>query len=128
MHACKLSPAPIVKGDSFGEFQCPRNQYKIDRMKAISYASTVGSLHYAQVCIRPDLAFVTGILGRYQSNPGIEHWRMIKKALRYVQSTKCLMLTYRRSDSLHIEGYSYSDFVGDVDERKSTSGYVFTIA
>ena len=30
MHACKPSPAPIVKGDSFGEFQCPKNQYEID--------------------------------------------------------------------------------------------------
>ena len=60
----------------------------------------------AQVCTHPDLAFVTGILGRFQSNPGIEHWKMVKKALRYVQGTKGLMLTYRRSDSLEIEGYS----------------------
>ena len=103
MYACKPSPAPIVKGDSFGEFQCPRNQYEIDRMKSVPYALAVGSLQYAQVYTRPDLAFVTGILGRYQSNPGIEHWRMVKKALHYVQGTKCLMLTYRRSDSLHIE-------------------------
>ena len=65
MHACKPSPALIVKGDSFGEFQCPRNQYEIDRMKAVSYASVVGSLQYAQVCARPDLAFVIEILGRY---------------------------------------------------------------
>ena len=73
MHACKPSPAPIVKGDRFGKFQCPRNQYEIDQMKAVPYASTVGSLQYAQVCTRPDLAFVTGILGRYQSNPGQTH-------------------------------------------------------
>ena len=53
---------------------------------------------------------------------------MVKKALRYVQGTKGLMLTYRRSDSLHIEGYSDSYFAGDVDDRKSTSGYVFTLA
>ena len=127
MHACKPSPAPIVKGDSFGEFQCPKNQYEIDRMKTVPYASAVESLQYARVCTCPDLAFVIGILGRYQSNPGIEHWRMVKKALCYLQRTKGLMLTYRRSDSLHIEGYSYSDFVGDVDDRKSTSGYIFTL-
>ena len=97
-------------------------------MKAVPYASAMGSLQYAQVCTHPDLAFVIGILGRYQSNPGIEHWRMVKKALCYVQVTKGLMLTYRRSDSLHIEGYSDLDFAGDVDDRKSTSGYVFTLA
>jgi hypothetical protein len=59
MHACKPSFAPIVKGDSFGEFQCLRNQYEIDQMKVAPYASAVGSLQYAQVYTRPDLAFVT---------------------------------------------------------------------
>ena len=65
-----------------------------------------------QVCTRPDLAFVIGILGIYQSNPGQAHWIMVKKALRYVQGTKGLMLTYRKSDSLEIEGYSDADFAG----------------
>jgi hypothetical protein len=45
---------------------------------------------------------------------------MVKKVMRYLQGTKGLMLIYRRSDSLHIEGYLDSDFVGD--DRKSTSG------
>ena len=43
MQNCKSSPAPIVKGDRYGEFQCPRNQYEIDQIKAVSYASTVES-------------------------------------------------------------------------------------
>ena len=53
---------------------------------------------------------------------------MVKKALRYAQGTKDLMLTYRRSDSLEIRGYSDADFAGDRDDRKSASGYVFTLA
>jgi hypothetical protein len=44
MHMCKPSPALIVKGDRFREFQCPKNQYKINRMKAVPYASVVRSL------------------------------------------------------------------------------------
>ena len=92
----------------------------------VPYASAIESLQYAQVCTRPDLAFVTGLLNRYQSNPGIEHWRLIKKVLCYLQGTKGLMLTYRRSDSLHIEGYTDSDYVGD--DRKSTLEYTFTLA
>jgi hypothetical protein len=126
MHKCSASPAPIVKGDRYGDFQCPRNQFELDQMKVVPYASAVGSLQYAQVCTRPDLAFVTGLLGRFQSNPGQEHWKLVKKVLRYLQGTKGLMLTYRRSESLHIEGYSDSDYAGD--DRKSTSGYVFTLA
>jgi hypothetical protein len=61
------------------------------------------------------------------TNPGIEHWKMVKKVLRYVQGTKDLMLTYRRSDSLEIKGYSDADYARDKDDRKSTIGYVFTL-
>ena len=73
-------------------------------MKSIPYASIVGSIMYAQVCTRPDLAFVTGMLGRYQSNPGLDHWKAAKKVLRYLQGTKGLMLTYKKSDNLEVVG------------------------
>jgi hypothetical protein len=73
MHKCSASPAPIVKGDRYGEFQCPKTQYEIDQIKMVPYASAVGSLQYAQVCTRPDIAYVTGLLGRFQSNPKTEH-------------------------------------------------------
>jgi hypothetical protein len=53
---------------------------------------------------------------------------MVKKVLRYVQGTKDLMLTYRRSESLEIKGYSDADYAGHKDDRKSMSGYVFTLA
>ena len=88
MQNCKSSPAPIVKGDRYGEFQCPRNQYEIDQMKEVPYSSAVESLQYAQVCTRPDLAFVTRLLGRFHSNPETEHWKLVKKVLRYLQGTK----------------------------------------
>ena len=45
-----------------------------------------------------------------------------------MRGTTGLMLMYRKSESLEIEGYSDSDFAGDVDDRKSTSGYIFTLA
>jgi hypothetical protein len=53
-------------------------------MKSVPYASAVGSLIYAQVCTHPDLAFVTGMLDKYQKNPGVSHWNGIKKTLRYI--------------------------------------------
>jgi hypothetical protein len=128
MHACNPTPAPIVKGDKYESFQSPKNQYEIDQMKSVLYASAVGSLMYAQVCTHPNLTFVTGMLARYQKNPGISHWNGIKKALRYIQDTKGLMLTYERSDSLEIVGYSDLDFAGCLDTDRSTSGYVFKLA
>jgi len=57
-------------------------------MQAVPYASVVGSLQYAQVSTRPDLTFVTGLLGRYQSNPGMEHWNLVKKVLSQILITQ----------------------------------------
>jgi hypothetical protein len=73
MHKCNLTPAPIVKGVKFGKFQSTRNQYEIDEMKAVPYASADESIMYAQVCTHPDLAFVTSMIERYQKNPGKPH-------------------------------------------------------
>ncbi|XP_074336061.1 secreted RxLR effector protein 161-like [Apium graveolens] len=80
---------------------------------------------YAQVCTRPDIAIIVRMLGRYLINPGMEQWKAVKRVLRHLKKIKDYMLTYRKSDHLEIIGYSYSDFGGCKDERKSTSGYVY---
>jgi hypothetical protein len=69
-------------------------------MKSIPYASTVRSLMYAQVCTLPDIDFITGLLGRFQTNSGLKHGEAIKKALRYLQGTKHLMLVTPPSDKM----------------------------
>ncbi|XP_074299949.1 secreted RxLR effector protein 161-like [Silene latifolia] len=97
-------------------------------MERIPYASVVGSLNYVQTCTGPDISFAVGMLGRYESNPGMDHWKVAKKVLRYLQGTKELMLTYRRSDHLEVIGYSDSDYAGCVNSRKSTFGYLFLLA
>ena len=73
MKSCLPSVAPILKGDIFDLNQCPKNDFKREHIKNIPYASAVGSLMYAQVCTIPDIAFVVGVLGRYQINPGLNH-------------------------------------------------------
>jgi hypothetical protein len=128
MDKSKATHVPLAKSDKFSEAQCPKNQLESDEMKDIPYASAVGSLMYAQVCTRPDLAFATGMFGRYQKNPEKVHWVGVRKALRYCQGTKDFMLTYRRSDNLEVVGYTDANFAGCVDSRKSTSGYIYTLA
>jgi len=128
MQHCSPSVAPVVKGDVFGSFQCPKTEVEKEQMRMIPYASVVGSLMYAQVCTRPDIAYIAGMLGRYQSNPGPDHWKAAKKVLRYLQGTKDYKLTYRRSDHLEVIGYSDSYFAKCKDDKKSTSGYIFMLA
>jgi len=64
--------------------QCPENELERKQMENIPYASIVGSLMYAHTCTRPDISFVVGMLGRYQSNPRLDHWKAAKKVLRYL--------------------------------------------
>ena len=73
MKDCSPSIAPIVKGDRFNLEQCPKNDLEREQIKNIPYVSTVGSLMYVQVYTRPDIVFAVGILGRYQSNLGMDH-------------------------------------------------------
>ncbi|XP_070020311.1 secreted RxLR effector protein 161-like [Nicotiana sylvestris] len=97
-------------------------------MKSIHYSSIVGSLMYAQTCTRPDISFAVGMLGRYQSNEGIDQWKAAKKVLRYLKGTKDYMLIYRRSKHLEVVGYPDSDFIGCIDTKKSTFSYLFQLA
>ncbi|RVX00650.1 Retrovirus-related Pol polyprotein from transposon TNT 1-94 [Vitis vinifera] len=87
-----------------------------------------GSLMYAQTFTMLDISFAVGMLGRYQSNPGMDHWKAAKKVMRYLRGTKDYMLTFKRSDNLEVIGYTDSDFAGCVDSRKSTFGYVYLLA
>ena len=84
MKNCSLSSAPIVKGDRFSLDQCLRNNLEREKMRDTPYALAVGSLMYAQVCTIPNIAYVVGVLGRYQSNPGVDHWKAANKVMRYL--------------------------------------------
>ncbi|RVW74320.1 Retrovirus-related Pol polyprotein from transposon TNT 1-94 [Vitis vinifera] len=128
MQNSKPGDTPVAKGDKFSLNQCPKNSLESQEMQKIPYASAVGSLMYAQVCTRPDIAYIVGMLGRYLSNPGMNHWRAAKRVMRYLQRTKEYMLTYRRLDQLELIGYSDSDFAGCQDSRRSTSGYIYLLA
>jgi hypothetical protein len=62
-------------------YQCPKTQEEEEDMSHVPYASAVGSLMYAMVCIRPEIAHVVGVLSGYMSKLGKEHWTTIKRVL-----------------------------------------------
>ena len=109
MHSCSSCTAPIQKGDKLSKSQCPQDEKERAEMEKVPYASAIGSLMYAQVCTRPDIAFDVDALGRYLSNPGLNNWKAVKKVIRYLQGTKDYMLTHKRSDQLEVTA-GYSDF------------------
>ncbi|KAJ9566889.1 hypothetical protein OSB04_002855 [Centaurea solstitialis] len=80
----------------------PSSKEEIEEMDRISYASAVGSLMYAMVCTRPDIAYVLGVVSRFLSNPGKKHWEAVKWILKNLRGNK--------------------------DNMNSTSGYLMTFA
>jgi hypothetical protein len=69
----KLGNTHVAKGNKFSLDQCVKIELEKSEMHQILYASLIGSFMYAQVCTRPDITYITGMLGRYLSNPGMNH-------------------------------------------------------
>ena len=104
MHNCSPGSVPVTNGERLSKEQCLKNDREMMEMKNVRYSLAVGSLMCAQVCTRPDIVFVVGVLGRFMSNPSLIHYQAVKKVFRYLQGTKDHMLTYRRINSLDVVG------------------------
>ena len=87
----------------------------------------IGSLMYLMSCTRQDIAYAVSKLSRYTSNPNGDHWKGIVRVLRYLRYTRDYGLHYIRYLAV-LEGYSDANWISDVKNSKSTSGYVFTLA
>jgi hypothetical protein len=97
----------------------------------VPYASAFGSLMYAMVYTRPDIAHAVGVLSRYMSKPGKEHWTIVKRVFRYLHGTTSYGLCYQGRPGLDrvvdIHGFVDADWTRDLDHIRSTSGYVFNL-
>ncbi|KAL0313188.1 UNVERIFIED_CONTAM: Retrovirus-related Pol polyprotein from transposon TNT 1-94 [Sesamum radiatum] len=120
MHNANPIDTPMDKSYFLSKELYRKTEEEKKRMTKIPYASAAGSLMYAMMCTRPDLCFAVGMVSRYQSNPGPDHWVAVKRILRYLKGTSDLALCYN-GGSLKLVGYSDADGSADRDERKSTS-------
>eukprot|EP00253_Pinus_taeda_P005034 PITA_05034 len=85
MHNAKPVSTPFASHFKLSKEMCPKTQEDMDYMSKVPYASAVGSLMYAMVCTRPDIAHAVGVVSRYMNNPGKEHWMAVKWVLRYLK-------------------------------------------
>ncbi|KAL5850870.1 hypothetical protein ACOSQ4_008883 [Xanthoceras sorbifolium] len=108
----------------------PKNDAEREYMSKVPYANAVGSLMYAMVCTRPDISQAVGVVSRYMHDPGKGHWQAVKWILRYILNTVDVGLMFERDEKngQYVVGYCDSDYAGDLDKRRSTTGYVFTLA
>jgi len=82
--------------------------YKADPKFRKQYQSAVGSLIYAMLSTRPDLAFTMSVISRFSSNPTNAYWSTVKRIFRYIASTLDMSLVFR-GELQPLEGYTDSD-------------------
>ncbi|TYK05792.1 gag/pol protein [Cucumis melo var. makuwa] len=126
MQNSKKGLLPFRHGVHLSKKQCHKTPQEVEDMRCIPYASVVGSLMYVMLYTRPDICYAVGIFNRYQSNPRLDHWTVVKIILKYLRRTRDYMLVYGAKD-LILTGYTNSDFQTDKDSRKYTLGSVFTL-
>lgn len=92
--------------------------------------SLIGSLMYAMIGSRPDIATSVCYLSRFQSKPCEKLYKSIKRVLRYIKQTVNYSLCFKKDDNVSngiLVGYADADFGRDTVDRKSTSGYLFKL-
>ncbi|WVZ95731.1 hypothetical protein U9M48_041458, partial [Paspalum notatum var. saurae] len=126
MHEAKPVSTPLAAHFRLSSTMCPQSDKDVEYMSKVPYSSAVGSLMYAMVCSRPDLSHALSVVSRYMANPGKEHWKAVQWIFRYLRGTANACLQFGNSKS-GLVGYVDSDYAGDLDKRRSLTGYVFTI-
>ncbi|KAJ9566931.1 hypothetical protein OSB04_002897 [Centaurea solstitialis] len=122
MDESKKGFIPIQHGIVLSKTQCPVSSQDQDKMKSVPdntkiihvlvelnfpYASAIGSIMYAMLCTRPDVAYSVSVTSRYQQNPGEPHWVAVKNILKYLRRTKDMFLVFGGSeDEISVIGYS----------------------
>ena len=117
MKNCNPVSTPMEPGAKLSKYD------EGERVDANRYQSLVGSLRYL-TCTRAYLSLSVGIISWFMEESIYSHWKALKRVLRYIQQTVQLGLFYSKAEDYKLVGYFDSDWCGDIDDPKSTSGYV----
>nr|GEX21788.1 retrovirus-related Pol polyprotein from transposon TNT 1-94 [Tanacetum cinerariifolium] len=127
MQDCKPISTPFPIDVKLYSKMSPSSEKERMKMSQVPYALVVGSLMFTMICTRPVIAHAVGVVSRYMTELGRGHWEAVKRIFRYVKGTSDVALCFGDSD-LIVTGYVDSDYAGDLDGSKSTTGYVFILS
>ena len=92
------------------------------------YREMLGSLMYLMLCVRPDICFPVGYMGRFQHKPTDEHFQSLKRIIKYLKGTSDVTLDFKKNTKASpLIGYADADWATDTEDRKSVSGYIFQV-
>ena len=123
--------SPMDPGVHLSKSQSPAAEAEKDDMANVPYRELIGSLMYAAVATRPDIAYAVTALSQFLENPGRAHWQAAQRVLKYLKGTANFGLTYGVADGVGMPagepiGYTDADFASQ-EHRHSVSGYAFLV-
>lgn len=129
MSTCKPVSTPVET--SYKEIAESEKENESLDTNHYPFRDIVGSIMYAMIATRPDLAFAVSLASKHSSVPTLHHWKLVQRILRYIQGTKNYklklgMINTGNTDKVILTGYCDADFANS-PERKSVSGYVFNL-
>ncbi|XP_052479548.1 uncharacterized mitochondrial protein AtMg00810-like [Gossypium raimondii] len=120
MQKCKSVTTPVALGEKLSSTS------EHDRVDEKAYRSLIGCLLYL-TATRPDIVYAISLLSKFMHCSNMAHLKAAKRVLRYVKGTIDSGVKFWKTKELKLIGYSDSDWVGSVDDMRSTSGYFFTL-
>ena len=126
MNEAKLVSTLLGSNFKLSKEQSLKTEEVRDHMSKVPYASAIGILMYVMVFTRPDIIYAVGVMNRFMSRLGKQNWEVVKWILRYLRDSSNTYLCFTGA-SLELQGYIDADFAGDIDSRKSTIGFIFTL-
>ncbi|XP_060182061.1 secreted RxLR effector protein 161-like [Lycium barbarum] len=129
MNKCKPVTLSLTQHFRLFSLMAPQSKEKVEYMSKVPYCSAVGSIMYVMVCTGPDITQAVSVVSRFMSKPDKKYWEAIKWILKYLKGSSNVGLTFyrMRNEGFSVLGYVDSDFAGDLDRKRSTTGYIFTL-
>lgn len=128
MMDCKPVRSPLPLSHPLYEERTPLSDKESSEMQSKPYRSLLGALLYLSTRTRPDLAVAVSLLGKYQAEPGLDHWRMLKHVLRYLAGTfNYGLFVPSGSGKVSLEAWCDADWARDKSNRRSRSGFMVTL-
>ncbi|XP_046808389.1 secreted RxLR effector protein 161-like [Lucilia cuprina] len=125
MSDCNATSTPMDYNQKLSSSMSPQDEETKQQMSKIPYMQAIGCLLFAAQITRPDICYAVNLLSRFGTNPGKPHWEAVKRVMRYLKGTIDKGIVYKRQAEDDIKGFCDADWAGDVDNRQSTTGYVF---
>lgn len=120
MHNCKVVATPMNTNE---KLQLEDGTEAVDPS---SYRSLIGGLNY-WTHTHPDIMFSLSVVSRFMPNPTKQHLGAANRVLRYIAGTVNFGIWCSKKSDFNLVGYSDSDWAGCTDDRRSTSGHVFSL-